>query len=282
MDDVDRNAESLLALVRSFGSCLIAFSGGVDSAVVASAAFRALGPQSLAVTGASASLASGELESARQLALEIGIEHRVIATGELFRVEYRRNEPDRCFHCKDELYQQLQALARERGLAVIANGANRDDLRDFRPGGLAADRWSVRSPLSECGLTKAAVRALARHWNLSAWEKPATPCLASRVAYGEQVTPDRLRQIDQAELLLKSLGFTSVRVRYHSGDLARIEVAESDLPQLTDPENRRQIVQGLGQLGFRFICLDLQGFRSGSLNVLIPSDQVVALGTRPT
>lgn len=265
-------------------ACAVAYSGGVDSAVVAHAAHMALGAQAIAVTGASASLASGELEAATELARRIGIRHLVLQTGEFATAEYVRNAPDRCYHCKTELYTQLERWAagfaaeeadRERvagasgSSLVFVNGANCDDLGDYRPGLQAAREHQVRSPLVECGFRKADVRALAAHWGLPVWDKPASPCLSSRVAYGEEVTPERLARIDQAERFLRDEGFAVARVRYHRGDHARVEVEPEAIVRLAAPAFRTRLTARLRELGFRFISVDLDGFRSGSLNSLV-------------
>jgi uncharacterized protein len=263
--------DRLLDMLRGYGSCAVAFSGGVDSAVVAQAARLALGDRAVAVTGVSASLAEGELDQARELAGRIGIRHEVLETAEFDQPGYLRNAPDRCYHCKTELYTQLDGLAERLGVAVVVNGANLDDAGDYRPGMTAAGEHQVRSPLLECGFRKEDVRALAAHWKLPVWDKPASPCLSSRVAYGEEVTPQRVAMIDQAERYLRSLGTREVRVRYHRGDLARIEVSLTDLPTLCQPSAQAALVARFKELGFRFVTLDLEGFRSGSLNsVLVP------------
>ncbi|MEO8494693.1 MAG: ATP-dependent sacrificial sulfur transferase LarE, partial [Planctomycetota bacterium] len=199
--------QHLLTLIRSFESCAVAFSAGVDSTVVAKAAHLALGENAVAVTGTSASLAVGELDQAKSLAEHIGIRHVVISTDEFANSSYTQNAPDRCYHCKTELYTQLDGLTERLGVQVVLNGANVDDASDYRPGMKAASEHAVRSPLAECGFTKADVRVLAEHWGLPVWDKPATPCLSSRVAYGEEVTPKRLRMIDRAEQLLREQGF---------------------------------------------------------------------------
>lgn len=266
--------DRLLAVLGGYGSCAVAFSAGVDSTVVAQAAQLALGDRALAVTGVSSSLASGELAEAEALAKQIGIRHRVISTGEFDKADYRRNAPDRCYHCKTELYTQLEGLAAELGVAVIANGANLDDRGDYRPGMQAAGEHEVRSPLVECELTKAEVRALAAHWRLPVWDKPASPCLSSRIAYGEEATPERVAMIDRAEQYLRSLGLRELRVRYHKGDLARIEAPLSEIGRLASPEVREAIAREFRALGFKFITLDLEGLRSGSLNQVIASDEL--------
>ena len=274
MVDIAHKRESLLQELRSYGSCLVAMSAGVDSSVVAKAAQLALGECAIAVTGVSASLAAGELESAQDIAKLIGIRHEVIGTREQSSVLYRQNGPDRCYHCKTELYTRLESLAAEWGLAVIANGVNFDDLHDFRPGLRAAEEHRVRSPLVDCQIGKAELRQLARDWGLPVWDRPASPCLASRVAYGQEVTPERLQQIDLAETYVRGLGLREVRVRYHAGDVARLEVSAEHLGRLCEPSTRRQLVTYLKQLGFKFVTLDLEGFRSGSLNDLIPADSL--------
>lgn len=269
MLSLDAKRDALLAALRKMESCAVAFSGGVDSAVVAKAAAIALGDAAVAVTGTSASLAAGELEAAEQIAQLIGIRHVVVATDELASPDYLKNAPDRCYHCKTELYSQLERLLPKLGVKAIVNGANADDLGDYRPGMQAASEHRIHSPLADCGITKAEVRELAAAWGLPVWDKPATPCLSSRIAYGEEVTPDRLAMIDQAERFLRGRGLANLRVRYHRGDLARIEVSLADLPRLCDADFRRELTAELRQLGFKFVTLDLEGFRSGSLNQLV-------------
>jgi uncharacterized protein len=263
---LEQKRDRLLELFRSFGSCAVAFSGGVDSAVVAKAALVALGDCVVAVTGVSDSLAAGELESARQLAIQIGIRHELVQTDEFADANYTANPANRCYFCKTELYACLEPLAKRLGLAVIVNGANLDDAGDWRPGMIAATEHRVRSPLAECGFTKSDVRALAAMWNLPVWDKPASPCLSSRVAYGEEVTPARLAMIDRAEQVLRELGLQTVRARYHRGDLARLEVPVDAISLLASPAKRASLVMELKRLGFKYITLDLEGFRSGSQN----------------
>lgn len=270
MSDLATKRDQLLGLLRRLESCAVAFSAGVDSAVLAKAATLALGPQTVAVTGVSPSLAEGELQQAREVARLIGIRHLEISTSELELPKYAENAPDRCYHCRIALYRQLQDLRPSLQVEVIVNGANADDLLDYRPGTRAAAEQAVRSPLAECGLTKADVRALAKDWQLPIWNKPATPCLSSRIAYGERITVERLNMVDHAEQFLRAQGFPTVRVRYHKGDMARIEVPLDDLPRLLDDDLRSAVSQHLRKLGFNFVTLDLMGFRSGSLNVLVP------------
>jgi len=271
---IDFHSDRLLQEIESYGSCAVAFSGGVDSAVVAKAAQLALGERALAVTGKSSSLAKGELEIASEVAELIGIRHVVIDTEEFARPEYIRNAPDRCYHCKTELYSLMAARQTEWNSAVICNGANLDDLGDFRPGRKAAGEHGVCSPLAECGMQKADVRHLAQHWKLPVWDKPATPCLSSRVAYGDEVTPERLQMIDRAEEWLRSRGLPEIRVRYHRGELARVEVPVDSLARLVDAPLRSELIEMFKSLGFRFVTLDLEGFRSGSLNQLVSLERL--------
>ena len=266
---VDRR-ERLLAILRGYGKVAVAYSGGVDSAVVAKAAQVALGDTTIAVTAVSESLAQGELEEATDLARKIGIAHQVIRTEEFADPNYLRNNPDRCYFCKSELYGRLESLKDRLGVDTIVSGANLDDQGDHRPGMKAAAEHGVRHPLQEAGLTKDHVRQLARAWDLPTWDKPATPCLSSRIAYGEDVTPEKVRMIDAAEGWLRRQGLRLLRVRYHKGDLARIEVPIEDLAKLAEPETRKNLIAAFRELGFKFVTLDLEGFRSGSLNSLIP------------
>jgi len=277
---VEQHALELVARLREFSSCLVAFSGGVDSAVVAKAARLALGDRAVAVTGVSASLAAGELETARDVADTIGIRHEILTTEELADLDYQKNAPDRCWHCKNELYSQMGPLAERLGLASLLGGANADDLDDYRPGQQAAREHAVRHPLAECGLRKEQVRHLARHWQLAVWNKPATPCLSSRVIYGLEVSSEKLRRIDSAEQFLRGLGFQTVRVRYHQDDLARIELGAEDLARLADSTLRTKIATYLRELGFGYITLDLEGFRSGSFQTLVPAEEFVRFGQK--
>ncbi len=274
MSDLTHKRDRLLQQLRSYGSCAVAFSAGVDSSVLAKAAQLALGDRAVAVTASSPSLASGELDQARALAEQMGIRHVVIETQELDRPGYAANEFDRCYHCKSELYGRLEDWIDRLGVQVVVNGANVDDLGDHRPGLRAAEERQVASPLADCGFHKNEIRELAAEWGLPVWDKPATPCLSSRIAYGEEVTEARLRMIDQAELWLRQQGFTVVRVRYHRGDVARIEVEASQLERLCQPDVRERLVRYLQSLGFQFVSVDLAGFRSGSLNTLVPVDQL--------
>ena len=264
--DITAKREAILALIASYGSCAVAYSGGVDSAVVAKAAQLAVGDRAVAVTGTSASLAEGELEQAIDVARLIGIRHEQLATLEVSNPAYASNAPDRCFHCKTELYARLAANIDRLAVAVIVNGTNADDLVDYRPGLQAAFDFRVRSPLAECKITKSDVRLLATSWLLPVADKPASPCLSSRIAYGEAVTPERLAMIDRAEQYVRRLGFAVCRVRYHAGDHARVEVPRDAVSQLCAPSTSAGLTVELKRLGFRTVTIDPDGFRSGSLN----------------
>jgi len=256
--------EELEAGIRSLESCVVAFSGGVDSSLVAALAARALGKRALAVTAVSPALATGELDGAREVARAIGIRHETITTAELARDGYRRNERDRCYHCKTELYDRLGELAGRRGYAAVLSGANADDLGDWRPGLRAAEEHAVFHPLLEAGVGKDEVRMLARELGVPSAEKPASPCLASRIPYGTAVEPEILAQIDRAELALKELGYRVLRVR-HLGTLGRVELVEDDLAALT-AEARSAIVSAVGAAGYGAVEIADEPFRSGSLN----------------
>lgn len=266
--------DRLLETLRGYGRVAVAYSGGVDSTVVAQAAFLALGDATIAVTAVSDSLAAGELEEAEALARQIGIRHKIIRTEEFADPNYVRNNPDRCYFCKSELYGRLSGLLDALQVDVIASGANTDDAGDHRPGMRAAAERGVRHPLQECNLDKASVRALAKAWNLPTWDKPATPCLSSRIAYGEEVTPERVRMIDAAEAWLRQRVPGPLRVRYHKGDVARIEVPLDQLAALTARATSEELVKQFHALGFKYVTLDLEGFRSGSLNAVIPIESL--------
>jgi uncharacterized protein len=272
--DLIAKRDRLLDILRGFGRAVVAFSGGIDSTVVARAAFEALGNRAVAVTADSASVPRWEIEDARRLASQIGIEHRVVATEEFDNPDYTRNDGARCYFCKNELYSRIESLLPDLGSAVVCSGANLDDLGDYRPGLKAAAEHRVRHPLQEAGFTKADVRALARAWGLPTWDKPASPCLSSRLAPGVQVTRERTERVERAEGYLRSLGFREFRVRLHEGELARIEVPLSELPRLADPAVARDLVNRLKEAGFRFVTLDLEGFRSGSLNTLVSLENI--------
>jgi uncharacterized protein len=267
--ELEHKRERLLAVLRSLERAAVAFSGGIDSTVVAKAAFLALGDRAVAITADSPSVPRAEIAEAIELAGKIGIRHRLVSTEEFANPDYIRNDGTRCYFCKDELYSRIEMLLPELGMQVICSGANLDDLGDYRPGLTAAAEHAVRHPLQEAGLSKAEVRALARAWALATWDKPASPCLSSRLAPGVQVTPERTGKVEAAEAYLKTLGLREFRVRLHEGELARIEVPPAELPRLVEPRVREELVSCLKKLGFRFVTLDAEGFRSGSLNVLV-------------
>ncbi len=264
--------ERLLAILRKLGKVVVAFSGGIDSTVVARATQEAVGAQAIAITADSASVPRSELAEAQRIAKEIGIAHRVVATTEFANPDYVKNDGTRCYFCKSELYTQIEQLLPELGVSVICSGANLDDRGDYRPGLKAAAEHSVRHPLQEAGMTKADVRALARAWGLPTWDKPASPCLSSRLAPGVKVTTERTARVEAAEAYLRELGLRECRVRLHEGELARIEVPAEALTRLAEPTVRDGIVRRLRELGFQFVTLDLEGFRSGSLNALVNLD----------
>lgn len=257
----------------SLGSALVAYSGGVDSAYLAWAARQALGDRMLAVLADSPSLAEFQRRDAVQFASDFGIPLEIIRTDEFENPDYTQNAPDRCFHCKDELFGKLAEMAKERGLASIIYGVNADDVHDFRPGHRAAAQYGVRSPLLEVGLTKAEIRELARQAGLPVWDRPASACLSSRIPYGTPVTIQNLKRVEDGEDAIRQLGFRQFRVRHH-GELVRIEIAPDELSKALDPQMAQKFAEIFKKLGYQYVTLDLEGYRPGSLNeVLLQRDK---------
>ncbi len=247
----------------------MAYSGGVDSAYLAWEARQVLGPDMLAVTADSASLARAQLQDAMAFASEHHIPVEVVRTEELEREAYVRNDSGRCYHCKDELFARMEQVRTARGFAAVAYGVNADDQDDFRPGQQAATRHGVAAPLLDAGLTKADIRQLAKEAGLRLWDKPASACLSSRIEYGREVTPEALAQVERGEEFLRSLGFRQFRVRHH-GAIVRIEIDRDELPRALTPEMAERFTRAFRELGFTYVTLDLEGFRSGSMNAVLP------------
>jgi uncharacterized protein len=279
--ELSSRRDRLLEILRGFRSAAVAFSGGIDSTVVAQAAHLALGDRAVAITADSPSVPRAEIEDACVLAERIGIRHLLVSTEEFADANYVRNDGSRCYFCKSELYSRIESLLPELGVSVICSGANLDDEGDYRPGLKAASEHRVRHPLQEAGFTKADVRALALAWGLPTWDKPASPCLSSRLAPGVEVTSERTARVEAAEKYLHELGYRECRVRLHEGELARIEVPRAELLRLLEPAVHEELVRRLRDLGFRFVTLDLEGFRSGNLNQLVSLDHQ-RLFARPT
>jgi len=269
--------EHLEARIAKLDNLMVAYSGGVDSAFLAATAHRLLGARMLAVLADSPSLARRDLEEAQAFAKSIEMPLRVVNTDELERPEYQRNDANRCFHCKDELFAVMESLGTELGFAAIAYGMNADDTRDFRPGQRAAEQHAVLAPLADAGLTKLDVRALAKAAGYPLWDRPAAPCLSSRVEYGRTVTREVLEQVERAEEAVRKLGFRELRVRHH-GELARVEIARAELPRALSMEMLDAITVSLKQAGYQYVTLDCTGFRSGSMNALLPVELLARRG----
>jgi uncharacterized protein len=275
---ISKKLDQLRELLRSYGSCLVAYSGGVDSVFLARVAAEVLGEKSLAAIADSPSLPRRELEEALAIAQQFKIPVKVVQTQEFNNPDYLANPNNRCYFCKHELFTELEPLARTGGFAVIAYGENASDIGDHRPGAKAASEFQVRAPLKEAGLTKAEIRELSAQMGLPTADKPQMACLSSRIPYGEAVSPEKLRMIEQAEYVLRDLGFYDVRVRHHElkvGELARIEVGPSELPKFLANDTGNQVAAALKKIGYAQVTLDLQGYRRGSLNEVAPARATV-------
>jgi uncharacterized protein len=276
--DLEHKARVLRGTLAGYESLLIAFSGGADSAYLAWEATSVLGTSALCITADSPSYPDHHRQLALRLAREFGLRHEIIHTAELDRPEYRANPTNRCYYCKHELYTTLSRIGTERGIAVIADGSNADDRGDYRPGRQAAREFGVRSPLDEAGLTKQEIRELSRRAGLPTWDEPASACLSSRIPYHSEVTPEKLRTIERAESVLRSMGFRVCRVRHHDlgvaggrpTALARLEIGRDELPRALEAEISERLVRELRAIGYQHVTIDLQGYRMGSLNEGVP------------
>jgi len=266
--NLNTKEERLREIFRELDSVIVAYSGGVDSSYVAYVANAELGPRAVCITGQSASLPEYQRAEIDSIVQKFGFQHEVIQTEELENPGYSANNPDRCFFCKDELYTKLESVARTRGVKCIVDGSTVDDLGDYRPGRRAASQHAVRSPLIEAGLTKSEVRELSRRATLPTWDKPASPCLSSRIAYGTTVTIERLNKVDRGEEILREFGFREFRVRHHD-QLVRIEIAPAEMDRVLRKDLIDELARRFRQLGFKYVTLDLEGFRSGSMNEVI-------------
>jgi uncharacterized protein len=273
-------AEKLVALearLKQLGKLMVAYSGGVDSAFLAGTAYRVLGDKMLAVLADSPSLARRDMEQACAFAQSLGMPIEIVETEELDKPEYARNDANRCFHCKDELFATMKTLGGKRGFTATAYGMNADDTKDYRPGQRAAAEHEVLAPLAEVGLTKLEVRALAKAAGYPLWDRPAAPCLSSRVEYGRKVTREVLEQVEKGEESMRQLGFHELRVRHH-GELARVEIARNEMPRALTMEMMDAITLALKQAGFKYVTLDCQGFRSGAMNAVLPAEVLARRG----
>ncbi len=265
---IEQKWNHLKALLQDMRQAVLAYSGGVDSSLLMRAASEVLGSHLIAVTAVSETYTASELLSAKEFARSLGVTHRILYTEELKSEDFVKNTPERCYHCKKELFNKLRQIAESEDVGVVIEGSNTDDLKDYRPGRKAAQEFSVRSPLVEAGLSKAEVRELAKRLNLPVWNKPSLACLSSRIPYGTRITTEILQTIQAAEDHLHNLGFRHVRVR-HYGDTARVEIARTDFSRLLEGEVSLRVTKALKDLGFIYVCLDLEGYRTGSMNEAI-------------
>lgn len=269
--EVSQKLKELTRILHDMGSVVVAFSGGVDSTFLLKVAFDTLGEKVVAVTATSSTYPSFELEQAKDLAREFGVRHILIDSEELDIPEFRNNPPNRCYFCKKELFGKLREISEELGMAFVADGNNHDDLDDFRPGRIAAEELGVRSPLTEAGLRKEEIRVLSRHMGLHTWNKGSFACLSSRFPYGKEITREALLKIEACEAFLKEKGFVQFRVRYHD-EVARLEIGENELGRFSDSSLRKEITEQFKKAGFTYVSLDLNGYRTGSMNLTIPAD----------
>jgi pyridinium-3,5-biscarboxylic acid mononucleotide sulfurtransferase len=272
--------ERLREIFRELESVVVAYSGGVDSSYVAYIANAELGPRAVCITGQSASLPAYQRAEIARVVEKFGFQHEMIQTEELDNPGYRANNSDRCFFCKDELYTRLESVARGRGIKNIVDGSTVDDLGDYRPGRRAAMQHAVRSPLIEVGLSKNEVRELSRQATLPTWDKPASPCLSSRIAYGTTVTIERLSKVDRGEEILREFGFREFRVRHHD-QLVRLEIAQAEMDRVMHKEVFQKLAARFRELGFKYVTLDLEGFRSGSMNEVLPKTGEAGVSIKP-
>ena len=263
-----KKLEELRNILKHMGTILIAYSGGVDSTFLLAVAKEVLGSGVVAVTARSLTYPEREIASAGEMAQKLKVRHRVIDSEELSLPEFRNNPPDRCYYCKRELFSRLRNIAQEEGIPWIADGANVDDDSDFRPGSRAAQEMRIRSPLKEAGLTKEDIRKLSSDMSLPTWDKPSIACLASRFPYGEEITPEKLTMVGRAEEYLLNMGFRQIRVRHHQ-NIARIEVEEEEIKKFADTALRKQVIEKLKEIGYTYVTIDLQGYRSGSMNEVL-------------